>query len=85
MAGSRFRQLSLIESGVSGVNFRHITRMTTDEQEDLHAWMVRMLAAHRCHLGLYVAEAGTTTAEGDQIDADLWLAWDGVATFATAE
>ncbi|ONI87117.1 hypothetical protein ALI22I_21870 [Saccharothrix sp. ALI-22-I] len=83
--GSRFHQLSLIESSGSGVNFRQITRMKADGEEDLHTWMVRMLAAHRCNLGLYVAEAGTTTPEDDQIDTDLWLAWDGVATFATAE
>lgn len=83
--GSQFRQLSLIVSSGAGVSFRQITRTEGDEPEDLHAWMVRMLAAHRCNLGLYVAETGTTTAEGDEIDADLWLAWDGAATFATTE
>ncbi|MFD1146254.1 hypothetical protein [Saccharothrix hoggarensis] len=83
--GSRFHQLSLIESRTSGVQFREITRTPVDKSEDLHAWMVRMLATHRCNLGLYVAEAGAMTDEGDAIDADLWLAWDGVAAFATTE
>ncbi|WP_033437098.1 hypothetical protein [Saccharothrix sp. NRRL B-16314] len=83
--GSTFHQLSLIETVGSRVNFREITRTTVSEGEELHAWMVRMLSKHRCNLGLYVAEAGAVTDEGDEIDADLWLAWDGVAAFATTE
>jgi hypothetical protein len=47
--------------------------------------MTRVLLAHRCDLGLYVGETGTIAADEDQVDADLWLAWDGVASFATAE
>jgi hypothetical protein len=83
--GSRFYQLSLIETSGKGVYFRQITRTPTDGREDMHAWMVRMLAAHRCDLGLYVAETGAIVADEDQIDGDLWLAWDGVAAFATTE
>ena len=83
--GSRFYQVSLIETSGSGVYFRTITREFVDGTEDLHAWMVRVLLAHRCDLGLYVGETGTIVADEDQVDADLWLAWDGVASFSTAE
>lgn len=83
--GSRFYQASVIESSASGALFRQITREPADGTEDLHAWMVRTLQAHRCDLGLYVGETGVIVADEDQVDADLWLAWDGVAAFATAE
>jgi hypothetical protein len=83
--GSRFHQLSLIETVGSRATFREITRTAATDGEELHPWMVRMLSKHRCNLGLYVAEAGAITDEGDEIDADLWLAWDGVAAFSTTE
>ncbi|MFE9745732.1 hypothetical protein ACFYOT_12570 [Saccharothrix saharensis] len=84
--GSRFYQVSLIESSGSGGSlFRQIAREPADGTEDLHAWMVRTLLARRCDLGLYVGETGVIVADEDQVDADLWLAWDGVAAFATAE
>lgn len=83
--GMRFHQLSLIESTARGSLFRLITREPADGKEGLHAWTVRTLQAHRCDLGLYVGETGAIVADEDQIDGDLWLAWDGVATFATAE
>lgn len=83
--GSRFHQVSLIETSGTGVYFRTVARELVDEEEDLHAWMTRVLLAHRCDLGLYVGETGTIAADEDQVDADLWLAWDGVASFATAE
>jgi hypothetical protein len=82
--GSRFHQVSLIETSGTGVYFRTITRELA-EKEDLHAWMTRKLLEHRCDLGLYVGETGTIVADEDQVDADLWLAWDGVAAFATTE
>ncbi|MFD0204497.1 MULTISPECIES: hypothetical protein [Saccharothrix] len=83
--GSRFYQVSLIETSGSGVYFRQITREPVDGSESLHAWMVRKLLDHECNLGLYVGETGTIVADEDQVDADLWLAWDGVAAFATTE
>jgi hypothetical protein len=83
--GSRFYQVSLIETSGTGVYFRTITREPVDGQEELQAWMERTLLAHRCDLGLYVGETGTIAADEDQVDGDLWLAWDGVASFATAE
>ncbi|MFI9006212.1 hypothetical protein ACIGNX_03130 [Actinosynnema sp. NPDC053489] len=82
--GLRFHQLSVIETSASGGFFRQITREPADGAEDLRAWMVRALAAHRCDLGLYVGETGTIVADEDRVDGDLWLAWDGVASFATA-
>ncbi|WP_461119664.1 hypothetical protein [Saccharothrix stipae] len=75
----------MIETSGSGVYFRQVARAPVADDEDLHGWMVEMLAAHRCNLGLYVAETGTIVADEDQIDADLWLAWDGVAAFSTTE
>ncbi|QQQ77976.1 hypothetical protein IOD16_05660 [Saccharothrix sp. 6-C] len=83
--GSRFYQVSLIETSGTGVYFRTVTRELVDGKEELHPWMVRMLLAHGCDLGLYVGETGTIAADEDQVDADLWLAWDGVAAFATTE
>ncbi|MEU4743229.1 hypothetical protein AB0G02_22595 [Actinosynnema sp. NPDC023658] len=81
--GLRFHQLSRIESSGAGSQFRLVTRTPAEDGEDLHAWMLRMLSAHRCDLGLYVGEAGVIIADEDQVDADLWLAWDGVAAFST--
>jgi hypothetical protein len=83
--GSRFHQVSLIETSGSRALLRQITREPVDGQEGLHDWMVRTLAAHQCDLGLYVGEAGTIVADEDQLDEDLWLAWDGVGAFATTE
>lgn len=83
--GSRFYQVSLIESSGDRSLFRQIAREPVDGREGLHAWMVRTLSAHGCDLGLYVGETGTIVADEDRIDEDLWLAWDGAATFATAE
>jgi hypothetical protein len=83
--GLRFHQLSLIASSGDRSLFRQITREPADGREGLHAWTVRTLSAHGCDLGLYVGEAGTIVADEDRIDEDLWLAWDGAATFATAE
>ncbi|MCE7000892.1 hypothetical protein LZG04_39660 [Saccharothrix sp. S26] len=84
--GSRFHQLSLIESSPAKVAlFRLIARELVDGTEDLHAWTVRKLDEHQCDLGLYVGETGVIVADEDQVEADLWLAWDGAAAFATAE
>ncbi|MEU4764344.1 hypothetical protein AB0H12_13890 [Actinosynnema sp. NPDC023794] len=77
--------MSLIETSGTGVHFRTIAREPADGQGELHAWMTRVLLEHRCDLGLYVGETGTIVADEDQVDADLWLAWDGVAAFATTE
>ncbi|GGP47425.1 hypothetical protein GCM10010185_19040 [Saccharothrix coeruleofusca] len=44
------------------------------------------LAAHRCEMGLYVAEAGRVAEDGeDEYDADVWLAWDGVGVLSTGD
>ncbi len=83
--GLRFYRVSVIESSASGGLFRLITREPADGRESLHAWVVRTLQDRRCDLGLYVGETGTVVADEDRVDDDLWLAWDGAATFATAE
>lgn len=79
--GSRFRVLSVIESTGSSTRFNELCRMPADDEEDLRTWMLRMLRASRCPLGLYVAESG----EGEKVDTDLWLAWDGALTFSIDE
>ena len=81
--GSRFYQLSLIESTARGALFRQVTRELVDGKESLHSWTVRKLDEHHCDLGLYVGETGAIVADEDQIDGDLWLAWDGAAAFST--
>lgn len=84
--GLRYYQLSVIETSTTGGGLiRPITREPVEGTEDLHTWMVRALAAHDCELGLYVGETGTVVADEDEVDDDLWLAWDGAASFATAE
>lgn len=45
--------------------------------------VVERLAAHRCEMGLYVAESGRVAE--DEYDADVWIAWDGVGPLGTCD
>ncbi|MGM1061899.1 hypothetical protein [Saccharothrix sp. Mg75] len=94
--GSRFRQLSVIESSGGRARFRRIDRHDDGHdmpggggggeggggEGDLKAWTLRRLSAHRCPLGLYVGEAGTGE---EDVETNVWVAWDGAFPFPVEE
>jgi hypothetical protein len=84
--GSRFRQLSVIESDGTTARFkridRHAGRLVEGGEGDLKSWTLRQLSAHRCPLGLYVGEAGTGV---EDVETNVWVAWDGACPFPVEE
>ncbi|MBB5955477.1 hypothetical protein FHS29_002058 [Saccharothrix tamanrassetensis] len=79
--GHAFQQLSVIENNGRQAAYQLVERCD-EVTGDLEAWAKDRLTAGRFQQGLYVAERGRTRDDGrdDELDVDVWLAWDGFGT-----